>query len=42
MKTQTQIQLPKELADFEAIYRELLIKDTLDFVDFIKAEYKKI
>lgn len=42
MKTQTPTaQLPKELAEFEAIYRELLIKETLDFVDFIKAEYKK-
>ena len=37
MKTTT--QLPKELAEFEAIYRELLIKDTLELVNQIKLEY---
>lgn len=35
----TLIQLPKELAEFEAIYRELLIKDTLELVNQIKLEY---
>lgn len=39
MKTLIQIQLPKELAEFEAIYRELLIKDTLELVNQIKLEY---
>lgn len=28
----TTAQLPKELAEFEAIYRELLIKETLELV----------
>lgn len=32
-------QLPKELAEFEVIYRELLIKDTLELVNQIKLEY---
>lgn len=35
----TLIQLPKELAEFEAIYRDLLIKDTLELVNQIKLEY---
>ena len=34
----TQIQLPKELAEFETIYRELLIKDTLELVSDIREE----
>ena len=42
MKTQTQIQLPKELADFEAIYRELLIKETLELVADIREEYNTL
>ena len=42
MKTQTQIQLPKELAEFEAIYRELLIKDTLELVSDIREEYNTL
>lgn len=35
----TTIELPKELAEFEAIYRELLIKETLELVNQIKLEY---
>lgn len=35
----TLIELPKELAEFEAIYRELLIKETLELVNQIKLEY---
>ena len=40
MKTST--QLPKELAEFEAIYRELLIKETLELVADIKEEYNTL
>ena len=32
-------ELPKELAEFETIYRELLIKDTLELVSDIREEY---
>ena len=32
-------QLPKELAEFEAIYRDLLIKETLELVSDIREEY---
>lgn len=42
MKTLTQIQLPKELAEFEAIYRELLIKETLELVSDIREEYNTL
>ena len=38
MKTST-TQLPKELAEFEAIYRDLLIKETLELVSDIREEY---
>lgn len=40
MKTTT--QLPKELAEFEAIYRELLIKETLELVSDIREEYNTL
>lgn len=35
-------ELPKELADFEAIYRELLIKETLELVSDIREEYNTL
>lgn len=38
----TTIQLPKELAEFEAIYRELLIKETLELVSDIREEYNTL
>ena len=38
----TLIELPKELAEFEAIYRELLIKDTLELVADIREEYNTL
>lgn len=38
----TTIELPKELAEFEAIYRELLIKETLELVEDIRNEYKTL
>lgn len=38
----TLIELPKELAEFEAIYRELLIKETLELVSDIREEYKTL
>lgn len=38
----TLIQLPKELAEFEAIYRELLIKETLELVSDIRDEYNTL
>lgn len=41
MKTST-TQLPKELAEFEAIYRELLIKETLELVSDIRDEYNTL
>lgn len=38
----TTIELPKELAEFEAIYRELLIKETLELVSDIRDEYNTL
>lgn len=38
----TLIELPKELAEFEAIYRELLIKETLELVSDIRDEYNTL
>jgi hypothetical protein len=38
----TLIELPKELAEFEAIYRELLIKETLELVSDIREEYNTL
>lgn len=38
----TTIELPKELAKFEAIYRELLIKETLELVSDIRDEYNTL
>ena len=38
----TLIELPKELAEFEAIYRELLIKETLELVADIREEYNTL
>lgn len=35
-------ELPKELAEFEAIYRELLIKETLELVSDIREEYNTL
>lgn len=35
-------ELPKELAEFEAIYRELLIKETLELVSDIRDEYNTL
>lgn len=38
----TLIELSKELAEFEAIYRELLIKETLELVSDIRDEYNTL
>lgn len=38
----TLIELPKELTEFEAIYRELLIKETLELVSDIREEYNTL